>query len=554
MLTVCYYGEFDPFSGSVDRRYECIDDVVGVLAMLCLLHDVVIVPPGALLDHPLGLPAFERLAPLARAGVLGTTASPSEPGPRTYMKERVRRRVDGRLDRRGGSLKSSDVVELQSRLSDILPAQWTITRDVARQVSGSAEHVRRFCETTAATMTAARTLLALMDATNQRRGTPLERNELLGHLAALRGDVSPHELSVLAMAVQAAYFTFGARGHLPEGAEIQERSCTLFPGAFARLLHRRAANLRALGSPPYDRSAAPVLVRARMRRLGLDLDTITRLPPQALLEIARSPEWAPIRTVLRAQALPEDLVTAVRDTFERSRDFRDKLCRASDLLTAAGYRPVPTVLPGPWQLAAQAVLGWSPDVRQSAHRQQAILDLRTLTIRGGQEGTEVQLSRTIAHLLAILAIAGDDGLALGDVKQLLLELDLLRGATATSPCVAWRPVGHAGTRRRESLENRVHVEKNRANRALAHAGLVIAVSDSGKWRLLDARGEGVLLRIHGTPLRGAGEEPLTKACGPDRWPCCASRRATLRPGDQARGAESRARIHRSTRSRALRDA
>ncbi|KYF61703.1 hypothetical protein BE04_11675 [Sorangium cellulosum] len=114
-------------------------------------------------------------------------------------------------------------------------------------------------------------------------------------------------------------------------------------------------------------------------------------------------------------------MTAVRDTFERSRDFRDKLCRASDLLTAAGYRPVPAVLPGPWQLAAQAVLGWSPDVRQSVHRQQAILDLRTLTIRGGLEETEVQLSRTIAHLLAILAIAGDDGLALGDVKQLLLE-------------------------------------------------------------------------------------------------------------------------------------
>ncbi|WP_157906981.1 hypothetical protein [Sorangium cellulosum] len=137
MLTVCYYGEFDPFSGSVDRRCECIDDVVRVLAMLCLLHDVVIVPPGALLDHPLGLPAFERLAPFVRAGVLGTTASPSEPGPRTYMKERVRRRVDGRLDRRGGSLKSSDVIELQSRLSDILPAQWTITGDAARQVRTS---------------------------------------------------------------------------------------------------------------------------------------------------------------------------------------------------------------------------------------------------------------------------------------------------------------------------------------------------------------------------------------------------------------------------------
>ncbi|CAN95864.1 hypothetical protein predicted by Glimmer/Critica [Sorangium cellulosum So ce56] len=62
-------------------------------------------------------------------------------------------------------------------------------------------------------------------------------------------------------AVQAAYFTFGARGHLPEGTEIQERSCTLFPGAFARLLHRRAANLPALDSSPRASPPFPRLPR-----------------------------------------------------------------------------------------------------------------------------------------------------------------------------------------------------------------------------------------------------------------------------------------------------
>ncbi|XXT16074.1 hypothetical protein WME94_38175 [Sorangium sp. So ce429] len=200
MLTVCCYGEFDPFSGSIGRRHEYLDDVARVLAMLCLLYDVVIVPPGALLEHPLGLPAFERLAPFVREGLLGTTASPSEPGPRIYMKERLRSRADGRLDRRRGSLKSSDVIDLQARLSDILPARWTITRDVARQVSGCANHIRRFCETTAGTMAAATKLLALMHATSQERGTPLVRDELLGRLAVLRGDVAPHELSIMAIA------------------------------------------------------------------------------------------------------------------------------------------------------------------------------------------------------------------------------------------------------------------------------------------------------------------------------------------------------------------
>lgn len=103
MLTVCYYGEFDPFSGSVDQHDESLDDVVRVLAMLCLLYDVVIVPPGALLEHVLGLPAFERLAPFVRAGCLGTTAAPSEPGPRVYMVERVRRLVEARSGRQAGS-------------------------------------------------------------------------------------------------------------------------------------------------------------------------------------------------------------------------------------------------------------------------------------------------------------------------------------------------------------------------------------------------------------------------------------------------------------------
>lgn len=388
MLAVCYYGEFDPFSGSVDRRYACLDDVVHVLAMLCLLYDVVIVPPGALLEHPLGLPAFERLAPFVREGMLGTTASPPDPGPRTYMKERLQRRVEGRLHRRSGSLKPSGVIELQNRLSDILPAQWTITRDVARQISGCAEHIRRFCETTAGTMAAARQVLAMMHATSQQRGTPLQRDELLARLAVLRGEVPPHELSIMAFAIQASYFSFGSRGHVPEGADIPDRACTLFPGRFAHLLQRHATHMPGLELPPYDRSAAPAMVRARMRRLGLDLDAITGLPPRALLEIA-----------------------------------------------------------------------------------------------------------------------GDDGFATDDVMQLLLELDLLRGAITSGPCGAWSAVGQAKKRRQESLENRVHVEKNRVNHALAPSGLMIDLANNGKWRLVDVRGERVVPRIEGTVWNHAPPRP-----------------------------------------------
>lgn len=284
-LAVYYYGEFDPFSGGVDRRYECLDDVVRVLAMLCLLYDVVIVPPGALLEHPLGLPAFERLGPLVREGMLGTSASPSAPGPRIYMKERLQHRVEGRIHRRSGPLKPSGVIELQDRLSEILPAQWTITRDVARQISGCADHIRQLCETTAGTMTTARKVLAMMHATSEQRGTPLPARlaPLPAYRPALRASPTPRAPPALSLFPPLPRYATLAPMKLPIAEfeavyrptgdlRLPYHSGSLLRGVLGRALRQtgcanRCANPDSTGNAPPD-APPDTPCRAACRRPG----------------------------------------------------------------------------------------------------------------------------------------------------------------------------------------------------------------------------------------------------------------------------------------------
>ena len=94
-MQICYFGEMDSYTGSVRAARELLPGLIGRLKVMCALHDFVIVAPGNLVEHALALPLFEALAPLVRAGRLGTSGPKTEGGPLGYVLLRAERTQTG---------------------------------------------------------------------------------------------------------------------------------------------------------------------------------------------------------------------------------------------------------------------------------------------------------------------------------------------------------------------------------------------------------------------------------------------------------------------------
>ncbi|WP_437580665.1 hypothetical protein [Sorangium sp. So ce887] len=499
--SICYYGELDPFSGGVGQRHANLALLVRELRLSCVLHDLVIVPPRNLVEHGLALPAFEALAPFVRAGKLGTTDDPSSRSPRTYIDELIRRHEDGHaLQERGGWISPAprqrpsetrrrrEFEDLRIAWRHLLPDRWTIHRDTASQVVGFVADVRQFCETTADTSVASTRVLELIDRTLQSGRDKIDRGSLLACLAHLRGARPPRELSQLALAIQAAYLRMGAAGHDAWDSKELSGGCTLYPGRFARMLRQPACSLTAKQQPPYNWAAHPSFVVPRLSRLGLDPESLLRLDGDALLELAESPEWSSLRPLLLAPDLDPAVEDLSRSRCSECRDPRDALLRVAEIADAAAARAeprlAPTLLPGPWQLSVQAVLGTQLGEDQPTTEEEISLDLHTLTLKERSTSREATITRSQANMLASLTTAGELGLSIHEVKQLTFELDLLATQDTSSLPEAWR------SQSRESLEldaarlDRVNVLKTRTNQVIRSFGFQVVLDRStGRWHL-----------------------------------------------------------------------
>lgn len=522
-MKLCYYGEFDPFSGIPDDGPASLATVLTELKVLCLLDDAIVVPPANLVQHPLALPACEALAPFVRAGRLTTSTAPSSPGPHAYIAECValhrearvpgrdqRRPVVARRPRTRGRQRA--LTELTDRWCRLLPDRWFLKRDIAGQISGSTDRVRRFCEEGRISPEAARRILRFIDGQEPTAGSGVNRESLMAFLAAVRAEVAPRDVSAVALVTQAAYFSMGAVAH----------ACTLFPGRFARLARDRAASLPPGAMPPYDWQADPGNAAARLRELGLDLTALLALDAEALFAVATSPEWLAVREVLGDAAPGPDAVRAAVEPFRRAHQARRTVVlvtpgaeRAEPRLSLPSRAPV--LLPTPWQLAIQGVLGTRIE---ETPRAGAVVDLHTLQVRDPASDEHAHLTRCQMNLLSLLAVHGAAGVDVQDAKQLLFEIGLLAGAS--SPPGAWRPQERESVARDRALGGWIHVLKARINGGLAHVGLVIE-TEHGRIRVVDKLGAERSLGLAGGVWEPIGDAlPL-----PDALPRLAAQQAAL---------------------------
>ena len=513
-VNIAYYSELDPFTGGIAQHGQDFGQLVRDLTTLLLLYDVVIVPPGNLLEHGLALPAFEALAPFVVAGKLTTSVEPSSPNPHAFIDDRARLYVEDRLRHkmdpafgpsRPGTLRflrQKAIEETTSRWRDILPATWTIHRDVTTQVADFIDRIERFCEETSCPSIGDRRILRIVSGMRECGGAHAGRTTLLAALAAQQGMVAPHVLSRLAVAIQAIYFHMGASSHEKNAPEGQRRTCKLYPGRFARLLRSHTTLLESLGFPPYDWHATPRYVAHRLRRMGLDLGYLLAIEPKRVFELSQSPEWREAVELILKPKLTAEVALSAQALFGRFSDFRAARGPIGRFAHSAGAprcaQFAPAILPAPWQLATQAVLGAHIAITNEAPAEEVTLDLRTLNVtqRGGHS---VQLARPQAHLVSLLAIAGDAGLTVHDIKQLALDLDRLDASEQGAGHPPWTPQAHESTALDKARLNRVNVLKARTNHAIGKVGFQITVMKGrGRWQLSYPRGANRPLRLEGT--------------------------------------------------------
>jgi len=489
---VCYYGELDPYVGTVPQVRPALPRVVRDLSFLCLFYDLVIVPPGTLFSHGLLLPAFLHLAPFVRAGRLGTTADPGGGSPRDYVVQRAERELSKLGSQRRPSTVASwrrrEIGEVVARYRDLLPDDWPLTRSVGWQVEHFDERIIKYAEEHADRDRLAPRLLEVIDRGRQKGRDAPDRNVMYAYLGRLRGTVPPEESARYARFAQAAYFHMGAAVHEThgEGAVHSE----LFPTAFLR----GTGGMGPLPELPWELPVAwhmrPDLVAERMRRAGLRLDRILSLPVSALFKLALWREWRSLRPLFAEDGIPEEVYREVRSVVVRSRDFREALAKAEPLgrAAAASLEVAPTLLPEAWQSAAQGLLG-SALATSSRDHDEFVLDFPSGELRRTADQAVVLLTPAQTRLVAVLALAGEIGHHVGDILELLSDLDLLaRYDTPLRPKVAPR-----------ELRNNADVLKTALNRDLQPLGLAIEVHH-GRWSLAGGR-----VALRGTPWHASDE-------------------------------------------------
>lgn len=513
-MDIIYYGELDPYSG-VDQYDASLPAVIEELTLLLLMYDVVIVPPEAFFVHRLTLPAFESFAPFARAGRLTTTGDHSLRRPSDLVDRAValyaqrRPHPKSAADTRGaGALPSRRatvawhrlecLAALAGRWYDLLPALWTLQRNVGAQVDAFARQILERCSIHPA-HPASRLLHAVIDHALQSGVAP-SRSTLLAGMVARRDLVLPRDLAEAVLSIQIAYFDLGARAHRFAPSDTTAGStCRLFPGRFARFLgDGHLAPPDHLAST-YDPRASASRIRADWRRAGLDPARLLALDPDSLFEVATSTEWASLRAFLRGDP-DADSRDAVAATLARPCDLRDALPHLDNLLRDTARpapAPWPLVLPSEWQLAVQATL--APVLPTPAASPGFTLDLSTLTMTADTTGAAVLLQEREARLLTLLVIAGEGGLPLADVKQHLFDIDRLDTEPSGARLPEWAPQSIESDSLDRARLVRANVLKTCTNKALEPLDIHVDVTrGKGIWRLVDRTGGPCPVRLEGS--------------------------------------------------------
>lgn len=473
---ICFYGEFDPFTGTVPPTMALVPSVVRRLKLLLAACERVIIAPGSMLEHPLALPVMEALGPLVRAGLMTTSVHHDSPSPVGWLDERIAQQVE-RVPAEGrragtsrGHFRRDELAELVERWQAILPDQWSVVRDVPLIVDGYTEQVRHRLSTLAATPPGreAQALVDLIDRLRDGGRLVPDRNRLLAAMVRVRERMPRVGAQRAAALIQGVYFKQGASSDakwvVTSRRQVPAR-LMLYPGLFVRTFARVAGPFGE--DLPVAWHLAPGRLVRRVRHLGIAPDVIAGLPGAALRDLITSDDWTSVRDALGEERPAIEQITRAR---EGVRALGVARLGEHHVMESGRHGAVSTLAPDDWTLAVTGGLGATSAVMAPAG---VILDSWGGALHG--DGRCVRLGREQGRLVAVLAATGAVGVAHDQVDRMLRELDVIGCDDDVRP-PAVRP------RRDNAARLRVDVAAHRLAGAVAEAGVGVEV-DRGRWRL-----------------------------------------------------------------------
>lgn len=458
-MSICLYSELESYSGSITHNPADLPRLVRDLKFACLFYDNVVLHRRNLWDHPLTLAAFEQLAPFVSSGRLWTSANELDGAPDAYVIRNIQQLTDFFV--RPPRRKRDEISAIQDRWLRITPPAWGLQR--CGKLQSDCMWQRIDAGLAGFRQVRFKPFFPFLDwIETAQGGQQFDKELLMARLGTLRNRLQPRHWAELTTLIQVEF--------LRVGAEFNQ--ARIYPGMSRKYLVSELFDLPPFALQEFDN------IRQCAAKMNLSLDKLLALPSQILFEISESGEWKTIREALRQNRMDADIQQEITTIFSRHQHVQRQL---ETMLITVDLSPL--ILPTPWSLSRQALLGNAQACFSHAEIKTVktfILDLACyLFYPDNAPHRALRLKPQHSYLLAVLAIAGKTGLLAEQIKQLFLELDW---STWQHP--SWHPHNRIREAEQESLQDRIYHLRLQLNRELEKFHLKITDKQGiGNWSL-----------------------------------------------------------------------
>jgi hypothetical protein len=476
---ICLFGELDAYTSPFPPTNSALTELINELKVACLLYDEVIINTNALFDHALTLPAFELLSPLTQKGLLWTSSRSHQRSPEDYIMVRAQK-VYGEHLNQGINKKGHKTIKMMiERWQTIAPNNFRLTRTKHYQPQTATRNIltnlKRLTPLSKQAQLAQKRLLDLTQI--MRANGVFDRNEMIARLGNLRDLLNAQELTIFALIIQGEYMNQGV--HNENNVDI-----CLYPGKYMQYLQKHArlffAQPLKIDHNSYQR------VQQGLTSAGLSLQQIIDRDTYAFCELSQSPQWKNWRrrvTENHASKYYKEETQALIHLLQQYNATNKTTSIPTSLdqtICTTKQSPQTSLrLPTDWLPSGLGLMGHLIQEQTKTTKTVPVyidLSSRVLTY---QQHTII-LEKLAITLLSLFASVHNTGVPVEAIKQLELELDLLKRHGYKT----W----YAQSAENEELSiarlNRLNVAKNRLNKKLKALDLAIQVkTGEGLWQL-----------------------------------------------------------------------
>jgi len=472
---ICLFGELDAYTSPFPPVNSALTELINELKIACLLYDEVIINTNALFDHALTLPAFELLSPLTQKGILWTSSRSHQCSPEDYIMVRAQK-IYGEHLNQGINKKGHKTIKMMiERWQAIAPSNFRLTRTKYQQQQTATRNIlTNLKRLTPLSKQAQLAQKRLLDLTQMMRANSIfDRNEMIAHLGNLRDLLNAQELATFALIIQGEYMNQGV--HNENDVDIY-----LYPGKYTQYLQQHArlffAQPLKIDQNSYRR------VQQGLANAGLSLQKIIDRDIHAFCELSQSPQWKNWRRRLIENHFPKYYKEETQALIHLLQQYSatNKTTSIDKSICTIKHNPQTSlILPNDWLPSGLGLMGHL--IQEQTKTTKAVpvyIDLSSRVLTYRQQA--IILEKLAITLLSLFASVHNTGVPVEAIKQLELELDLLKRQGYKT----W----YAQSTENEELSiarlNRLNVAKNRLNKKLKTLDLAIQVkTGESLWQL-----------------------------------------------------------------------